>query len=41
MRNHEKRKKEGYIYIYNYIIYYRYRNFFTYFTLDGSDKQEN
>ena len=32
MRNHEKRKKEGYIYIYNYIIYYRYRNFFTCYT---------
>ena len=31
MRNHEKRKKEGYIYIYNF-IYYRYRNFFTCYT---------
>lgn len=32
MRNHEKRMKRGYIYIYNYIIYYRYRNFFTCYT---------
>ena len=41
MRNHEKGRKKVISIIYNYIIYYRYRNFFTYFTPNVTHKQEN
>ena len=41
MRNHEKRMKRGYIYIYNYIIYIDIENSLHITLPNGTHKQEN